>query len=266
MFRVTTNRNDNHSVDFFGYDNPSVGALFYQKSIGFAFSENYSFSPTLNMDVRVSDSSFVRAQGPNEAGQAFTLTSAGFPVVPAECARTLAAQLPQLRHPRLHFPRRSRTAVQEHRNPQRRSHLLQDARRPPDQVRRRVPGQSGKPRRRLTHQLEYAAGLQRHHRLHRGTAEQRGRGAHRTGARLVPLWNRRRQHHRALHRRLRRDRQEHRRLRAGRLEGHPQTEYQLRTALRIPDRAHRALQPLRPRLRPHCRHALRRAGAGRTMR
>ena len=31
------------------------------------------------MDVRVSDSSFVRAQGPNEAGQAFTLTSAGFP-------------------------------------------------------------------------------------------------------------------------------------------------------------------------------------------
>jgi hypothetical protein len=46
MFRVTTNRNDNHSVDFFGYDNPSVGALFYQKSIGFAFSENYSFSPT----------------------------------------------------------------------------------------------------------------------------------------------------------------------------------------------------------------------------
>ena len=46
MFRVTTNRNDNHSVDYFGYDNPSVGALFYQKSIGFAFSENYSFSPT----------------------------------------------------------------------------------------------------------------------------------------------------------------------------------------------------------------------------
>ncbi|MCU1235769.1 MAG: hypothetical protein JWP63_3736 [Candidatus Solibacter sp.] len=79
MFRVTTNRNDNHSVDFFGYDNPSVGALFYQKSIGFAFSENYSFGPTLNMDVRVSDSSFVRAQGPNEAGQKFTLTSAGFP-------------------------------------------------------------------------------------------------------------------------------------------------------------------------------------------
>uniref|UniRef100_Q022J6 TonB-dependent transporter Oar-like beta-barrel domain-containing protein n=1 Tax=Solibacter usitatus (strain Ellin6076) TaxID=234267 RepID=Q022J6_SOLUE len=80
MFRVTTNRNDNHSVDYFGYDNPSVGALFYQKSIGFAFSENYSFSPTLNMDVRVSDASFVRAQGPNDAGRAFTLSSAGFPL------------------------------------------------------------------------------------------------------------------------------------------------------------------------------------------
>ena len=80
MFRVTTNRNDNHSVDYFGYDNPAVGALFYQKSIGFAFSENYSFSPSMNMDVRVSDSSFVRAQGPNDAGRAFTLTSAGFPL------------------------------------------------------------------------------------------------------------------------------------------------------------------------------------------
>src|ERR1051325_3444228 len=79
MFRVNSNRNDNHSVDFFGYDNPSVGAVFYQKSLGFAFSENYTFSPTMTMDLRVSDSSFVRAQGPNEAGKAFTLTSVGFP-------------------------------------------------------------------------------------------------------------------------------------------------------------------------------------------
>jgi hypothetical protein len=79
MFRVTTNRNDNHSVDYFGYDNPSVGALFYQKSLSFAFSENYTFSPTMTLDIRVSDASFVRAQGPNDAGQAFTLTSAGFP-------------------------------------------------------------------------------------------------------------------------------------------------------------------------------------------
>jgi hypothetical protein len=79
MFRVTTNRNDNHSVDYFGYDNPSVGALFYQKSIGFAFSENYSFSPTMTLDLRVSDASFVRAQGPNTAGQAFKLSDVGFP-------------------------------------------------------------------------------------------------------------------------------------------------------------------------------------------
>jgi hypothetical protein len=79
MFRVNTNRNDNHSVDYFGYDNPSVGAVFYQKSIGFAFSENYSFSPTTILDLRISDSSFVRAQGPNDAGQAFTLSSVGFP-------------------------------------------------------------------------------------------------------------------------------------------------------------------------------------------
>ncbi len=79
MFRVTTNRNDNHSVDYFGYDNPSVGALFYQKSIGFAFSENYTFSPSMTLDLRVSDASFVRAQGPNDAGQAFRLGDVGFP-------------------------------------------------------------------------------------------------------------------------------------------------------------------------------------------
>ena len=69
----------NHSVDYFGYDNPSVGALFWETSLGFAFSENYSFSPTTVLDVRVSDSSFVRAQGPNDAGRAFTLASVGFP-------------------------------------------------------------------------------------------------------------------------------------------------------------------------------------------
>lgn len=79
MFRVTTNRNDNRSVDFFGFDNPAVGAVFYQKSLGFAFSQNYSFSPTTTMDIRVSDASFVRAQGPNAAGSAFLLTSVGFP-------------------------------------------------------------------------------------------------------------------------------------------------------------------------------------------
>jgi hypothetical protein len=79
MFRLNTNRNDNHSVDYFGFDNPSEGAVFWQKSLGFALAENYSFSPNLNMDVRISDSSFVRAQGPNAAGAAFSLTSAGFP-------------------------------------------------------------------------------------------------------------------------------------------------------------------------------------------
>ena len=79
MFRVNTNAHHNHSVDYFGYDNPSEGALFWETSLGFAFSENYSFSPTTVLDVRVSDSSFVRAQGPNDAGKAFTLASVGFP-------------------------------------------------------------------------------------------------------------------------------------------------------------------------------------------
>ena len=90
MFRLNTNRNDNHSVDYFGFDNPSEGAVFWQKSLGFALGENYSFGPNLNMDVRISDSSFVRAQGPNAAGAAFSLTGAGFPaylqntILPAE--------------------------------------------------------------------------------------------------------------------------------------------------------------------------------------
>jgi hypothetical protein len=79
MFRVVTNRNDNHSVDYFGYTNPSVGALFYQKSLGFAFAENVSFSPTFIMDVRISDSSFVRAQGPNSYGSGFLVSSLGLP-------------------------------------------------------------------------------------------------------------------------------------------------------------------------------------------
>ena len=79
MLRLNTNRNDNHSVDYFGFDNPSEGAVFWQKSLGFAFAENYSFSPSLIMDVRLSDSGFVRAQGPNAAGAAFSYTAAGFP-------------------------------------------------------------------------------------------------------------------------------------------------------------------------------------------
>jgi Carboxypeptidase regulatory-like domain/TonB dependent receptor len=79
MFRVVSNRNDNNSVDFFGYDNPSVGAHFWQTSLGFAFAENYSFSPKLIMDLRVSDSSFVRAQGLDDAGKGYNLTTVGFP-------------------------------------------------------------------------------------------------------------------------------------------------------------------------------------------
>ncbi|HKA01836.1 MAG TPA: hypothetical protein VKE70_35240, partial [Candidatus Solibacter sp.] len=79
MFRMVSNRNDNNSVDFFGYDNPSVGAHFWQTSLGFAAAENYSFGPRLVMDVRLSYSSFVRAQGPNDAGKGFNLTTVGFP-------------------------------------------------------------------------------------------------------------------------------------------------------------------------------------------
>ena len=71
------------------------------------------------MDVRVSDSSFVRAQGPNDAGRAFTLASAGFPAVSAECAPALAAQVPQHRH--LAATRRSAIARPLYKNTETRS-------------------------------------------------------------------------------------------------------------------------------------------------
>ncbi len=120
MFRVVSNRNDNNSVDFFGYDNPSVGAHFWQTSLGFALAENYSFSPRLIMDVRVSDSSFVRAQGPNAAGQGFNLTNVGFPpylqnaIVPSqqEFPRFRSLDLPTLEAAR-HSTRTLRLAVSE---------------------------------------------------------------------------------------------------------------------------------------------------------
>lgn len=78
MFRMNTQRNDNNSVDYFGFDNPSQGAIFWQESASFAFAENYSFSPSFVMDLRVSDSSFVRAQGPS-SGKDFQISTLGFP-------------------------------------------------------------------------------------------------------------------------------------------------------------------------------------------
>ena len=78
MFRINTQRNDNNSVDYFGFDNPSQGAVFWQESASFAFSENYSFSPSFVMDLRIGDSSFVRAQGPS-TGKDFQISSLGFP-------------------------------------------------------------------------------------------------------------------------------------------------------------------------------------------
>ncbi|MCX6631123.1 MAG: TonB-dependent receptor, partial [Candidatus Solibacter sp.] len=78
MFRINTQRNDNNSVDYFGYDNPSQGAVFWQESASFAFAENYSFSPSFIMDLRISDSSFVRAQGPS-TGKDFQISTLGFP-------------------------------------------------------------------------------------------------------------------------------------------------------------------------------------------
>ncbi|MDP2998979.1 MAG: carboxypeptidase-like regulatory domain-containing protein [Bryobacterales bacterium] len=79
MFRINTRRNDNLSVDYFGSGNPSLGAHFWHESAGFAFTANHSFSPSLILDIGVSDSGFVRAQDSHDAGRDFRIESLGFP-------------------------------------------------------------------------------------------------------------------------------------------------------------------------------------------
>jgi hypothetical protein len=48
--------------DQFGFDNPALGAIFWQESRGFNLDDVQVFSPSLVMNIRLSDSAFVRAQ------------------------------------------------------------------------------------------------------------------------------------------------------------------------------------------------------------
>lgn len=79
MFRYNSFRQDNLSTDYFGFDNPALGALFWNESAGFHLDDVHSFSSSLVMDIRVSDSRFIRAQKAEAPGQNFDATTLGFP-------------------------------------------------------------------------------------------------------------------------------------------------------------------------------------------
>jgi hypothetical protein len=65
--------------DQFGFNDPAMGSNFWNESEQYAIDDTHSFSPTLVMDVRVSDARFLRAQHPAPPGQNWDLTQLGFP-------------------------------------------------------------------------------------------------------------------------------------------------------------------------------------------
>ena len=78
MFRTNFRYHNVVDTDFFGFDNPSLGTFFWNESASFAFDDVHSFSSTLVMDVKVSDSRFVRAQD-TQTRSIFNLSSLGLP-------------------------------------------------------------------------------------------------------------------------------------------------------------------------------------------
>lgn len=78
MFRTNFRYHNVVDTDFFGFDNPSLGTFFWNESASFAFDDVHSFSSTFVMDVKVSDSRFVRAQD-TQTRSTFSLSSLGLP-------------------------------------------------------------------------------------------------------------------------------------------------------------------------------------------
>jgi hypothetical protein len=65
--------------DQFGFNNPSMGAFFWNESEQYAIDDVHAFSSTFVMDIRLSDARFLRAQKPSPPGQNWDLTQLGFP-------------------------------------------------------------------------------------------------------------------------------------------------------------------------------------------
>jgi len=78
MFRTNFRFHNIIDTDYFGFDNPSLGTYFWNESSSFAFDDVHSFSPTFVMDVKISDSRFVRAQD-TQTRQQFRVTTLGLP-------------------------------------------------------------------------------------------------------------------------------------------------------------------------------------------
>jgi len=78
MFRTNFRYHNIIDTDYFGFDNPSLGTFFWNESASFAFDDVHSFSPSFIMDVKLSDSRFVRAQDTQTRRQ-FSVSSLGIP-------------------------------------------------------------------------------------------------------------------------------------------------------------------------------------------
>lgn len=96
MFRYNAFRQDNLSTDYFGFDNPALGALFWNESAGFHLDFVRTFNSSFVMAIRVSDARFVRAQKPTPPGQGFRLASLGFPASIEDAIRPDMRQFPAI--------------------------------------------------------------------------------------------------------------------------------------------------------------------------
>ncbi|MDZ4799978.1 MAG: carboxypeptidase-like regulatory domain-containing protein [Bryobacteraceae bacterium] len=79
FFRMNYFNRRSTDADQFGFDNPALGAIFWQESQGYAFDDVHVFTPSFVMNVRASDSFFVRAQDTTLPGRQFDMTKLGLP-------------------------------------------------------------------------------------------------------------------------------------------------------------------------------------------
>jgi len=105
-FRANFAFHDSNDTDYFGASNPTLGAFFYTQSAGFMADDVESFSSNFIMDIRISDSRYVRAQHPETAGVDYNLTQLG---LPASIENAIA--LPYRQFPAVTFANTEYTAL-----------------------------------------------------------------------------------------------------------------------------------------------------------
>ena len=95
MFRTNFRFHNIIDTDYFGFDNPSLGTYFWNESASFAFDDVHTFSPTLLMNVKVSDSRFVRAQDTQTRKQ-FQVSSLGLPAYVQSAIKPIFQRFPAI--------------------------------------------------------------------------------------------------------------------------------------------------------------------------